>query len=465
LALTADLANGEGIMDTVARFPEPRGTRRLGEAGSGRKGSFGRDSQRKNLTFSFGRWKLEVGRADYTDPEFVKTEVNSSTHNKPCRMSNPAAPDNLPEPRSSPQSIRRSDHAATFIRERIRREGHIDPASPSFWEALGLPEQETLKSVAFCQTFAVGERIMQEGSLADFVIVILEGRVIISVDENGWERIVAERGPGELVGERGGLQVRIRSASVIATERVRGLVVTTESFSTFLTAHPRVLDIVEGQLYNRLTQDQPGHPDYRPGPPAPLRGQNCTVLLTDIVGFSSPARTDEDCRVIRNALHAMTNMMLRDIAETWSESRGDGMLIIAWPSIPTATIIDRLLTELLPALEHHNSTHSGPVCFQLRAAISVGPLVSDAMGPSGEAITTIARLIEAPAFKQAMDTSGASLGLIATTFVYETVIKHDRSLTGYRQVQVDVKTFNGSAWMSVFTTPISPHADIDPAVA
>ena len=81
------------------------------------------------------------------------------------------------------------------------------------------------------------------------------------------------------------------------------------------------------------------------------------------------------------------------------------------------------------------------------------------MGPSGEAITTIARLVEAPLFKQAMDTSGASLGLIATTFVYETVIRHDRSLTGYRQVQVDVKRFTESAWMSVFGTSVSPHSD------
>ena len=300
---------------------------------------------------------------------------------------------------------------------------------------------------------------MQEGSPADFVIVILEGRVMISIDENGWERVLAERGPGELVGERGGLQVRMRSASAIAIERVRGLVVTTENFSAFLDAYPWVLDIVENQLYNRLTQDQVTYRGYGSNPPRPLSGQNCTVLLTDIVGFSSATRTDEDRRVIRDALHGMTNMMMRGIADVWTESRGDGMLTVAWPGVPTATVIGRLLKDLLPALEHHNSTHSDPACFQLRAAISVGPLVSDAMGPSGEAITTIARLIEAPLFKQAMDTSEASLGVIATTFVYETVIRHDRSLTGYRQLQVDVKTFNGLAWMNVLGTPISPHSD------
>jgi len=355
--------------------------------------------------------------------------------------------------------MRRRDHTVTFAQEGSRRTDRIDPATVSFWGALDLTEQEALESAASCQTFAADERLMQEGSPADSVIIILEGRVMISVDENGRERILAERGPGELVGERGGLQVRMRSASVIAIERVRGLVVTTESFSVFLRAYPRVLDIVESQLYNRLTQDQAGYRGYCPRSPQPLSGQNCTVLLTDIVGFSSAARTDGDRRVIRDALYSMTNMMLRGIADVWSESRGDGMLTVVWPGVPTATVIDRLLKGLLPALERHNSTQCNPSCFQLRAAIGVGPLVSDAMGPSGEAITTIARLVEAPLFKQAMDTSGASLGVIATSFVYETVIKHDRSLTGYCQLQVDVKTFNGLAWMNVLGTPVSPYSD------
>jgi hypothetical protein len=199
--------------------------------------------------------------------------------------------------------------------------------------------------------------------------------------------------------------------------------------------------------------------------PWPLSGQNCTVLLTDVVGFSSKTRNDEDRRIIRAALCRMTGTMLQGIADFWSEGRGDGMLTVVWPSIPTRTVIYRLREELLPVLRRHNSIHRDSARFQLRAAIGVGPLFSDAMGPSGDEITTIARLVDAPLFKKAMDMSGASLGVITTRFIYETVIKHDRNLTGYRQVQVDVKTFNGPAWMNVFSVPISPHTDVDPAVA
>ncbi|HEY6310366.1 MAG TPA: cyclic nucleotide-binding domain-containing protein [Streptosporangiaceae bacterium] len=368
---------------------------------------------------------------------------------------------------------------------------HADPATPCFWEALDLAEQEALKSVAFRKLFAVGERLMREGELADYVVVILEGWTRITVDENGLERVLAERGPGQLIGERGGLQVRVRSASVIAIEPVQGLVITTENFSAFVSANPRVLDIVEDQLYERLTKDRGGYRDpYEPGVfrlmsagrrsvtlwsggrraarltrPWPFSGQNCTVLLTDVVDFGSPTRNDEDRRIIREALLAMTNVMLRRMPGVQPESRGDGLLTVIPPGIPTATVIDGLLRGLLPALRRHNSTHSYSARFQLRAAIDVGPVVSDSMGPAGEAIITIARLLDASPFKAAMDENGASFGLIATTFVHEAVIKHDRSLAGYSQVQVDVKKFNQLAWMKLFDTTVSSHSDSDPAVA
>ena len=51
--------------------------------------------------------------------------------------------------------------------------------------------------------------------------------------------------------------------------------------------------------------------------------------------------------------------------------------------------------------------------------MNVGPVVSD-MGVSGEAIIVAARLVEAPQFKEAIAGSKASLGVIASPFVYET---------------------------------------------
>ena len=305
------------------------------------------------------------------------------------------------------------------------------------------------------------------------MIVILSGRTKICLEENGRERLLAERGPGQLVGERGALQVSMRSASVISLETVQALVVRTADFAAFISAHPAVLNIVESQLYDRLTEDPVGSAESRgvlAGRPAqcpqPLNGENCTVILSDVVGFGARTRTDEDRRIIREALFCITHAALRGIPDVWSwDDRGDGLLTVVPPSVPTAKVIEHLHKELPAALGEHNRAYRDSARIQLRVAVNVGPVASDSMGVSGEAIIVTARLVEAPQFKLAMDASGASLGIMVSTFIYETVIKHGQDLAGYSQVQVDVKETSLAAWMKVFNRSVSPPGDSDVAAA
>jgi class 3 adenylate cyclase len=333
----------------------------------------------------------------------------------------------------------------------------------TFWEALDPAEREALATVAVSQTFTAGQTLMREGDQADHVMVIIEGRTEICVDENGWERTLAERGPGELVGERGGLQVRIRSASVIALEPVRVLTVRTGDFQAFVNAHPKVFDIVERQLYDRLTEPAAvpsGHRLVVGGAiPSvlPLNGENCTILYSDVVGFSSLDRNDADRLVIRKALLDMTRLTLQTIPGAWSQDRGDGLLTVVPPGVPTGDVIALLHRELPPALDRHNRTDRESTRFQLRIAINVGPVTSDAMGVNGEAIIIAARMLDAPIFKKAIATNAADLGVIASRFVYDTAIRHTLNpldLAGYSQVLVEVKGLTIPAWMRLFTTPV-----------
>jgi CRP-like cAMP-binding protein len=353
-----------------------------------------------------------------------------------------------------------------------------------FWEALDPIEREAFRSLAFSRTFAAGARLVQEGDQADHVIVILSGRTMICVDENGRQRVLAERGPGQLVGERGALQISIRCASVIALEMVQALVMRTRDFATFITDHPRVLGIVERQLYDRLTEDPAGYrPDALRGisadetataewlsndrsaerprqHPRLLNGENCTVILSDVVGFGASTRTDEDRRIIREALFSMTYTFLQDLPGVWSwDDRGDGLLTVVPPSVPTAKVMAHLHKELPAALEEHNRVHHESARIQLRVAINVGPVASDTMGASGEAIIVTARLVEAQLFKEAMSDSGASLGVIASTFIYETVIRHGPHMTDYSPIQADVKESSIPAWMMLLDTPMWSSGD------
>ena len=63
------------------------------------------------------------------------------------------------------------------------------------------------------------------------------------VNRTSQQRTIAERGPGQLVGERGAFQVNVRSATVVALQTVQTLVMKTEDFAAFVSAHPGVLGI------------------------------------------------------------------------------------------------------------------------------------------------------------------------------------------------------------------------------
>jgi hypothetical protein len=76
------------------------------------------------------------------------------------------------------------------------------------------------------------------------------------------------------------------------------------------------------------------------------------------------------------------------------------------------------------------------------------------MGIAGEAIIKTARLVEAIPFKEAMKKTGASLGIIASTFIYENVIRHGPFLEGYSEIPVDVKESSTMAWMKLFDRPL-----------
>jgi hypothetical protein len=266
---------------------------------------------------------------------------------------------------------------------------------------------------------------------------------------------------------------------VIALETVRALVVRTRDFAAFITGHSRVLDIVERQVYRRLTEDPARYaPDTfrnirarqtttagRPGPsfsagrpaqhPRLLNGENCAVIVSDVVGFGADRRNDEDRRIIREALFSMTHTILQSLPDTWSwDDRGDGLLTVVSPRVPTAEVVAHLHKELPAALEEHNRVYPASARIQLRVAIDVGPVASDTMGVSGEAIIRAARLIEAPLFKNAMGESGTCLGIIASSFIYESVIRHGPYVEGYSETRADVKESSTVAWMKLFDTPL-----------
>jgi hypothetical protein len=342
----------------------------------------------------------------------------------------------------------------------------------NFLRALSPAAVDAFTAVAIKQDFVRGSRLMTEGEQADRVMVIIDGWTRVSVGE----RILAERGPGQLVGERAALRPNFRSATVTALTEVKALVMRTDDFASFIEAHPRVLDVVEHQIYQRLTEGPDGNakdswPEtvplqvggYAPSarrPSQPLTGENCTVLRTDVAGFGARDRSEQDQLIIRRA---GLEMMQESLGPLWeaciSEDRGDGLLIVVPPHVPTGKIMDRIHRELPDKLWQHNRTYNTHARIHLRIAVNVGPVTSDLLGVSGDVIIRTTRLVDAPAVKAAMAATGHGLGIVVSEFVYETAVGQAGifiEADEYRKIDVTLKEFNSPAWMRLVR--VSPPA-------
>lgn len=87
------------------------------------------------------------------------------------------------------------------------------------------------------QRFRAGEAIIRQGEIGEKFYVIESGRVEVSVEHNGEQRVVAQRGPGEYVGEIALLLSVPRTASVRAVTHVRTLVLARPAFERLVAQH------------------------------------------------------------------------------------------------------------------------------------------------------------------------------------------------------------------------------------
>ena len=127
----------------------------------------------------------------------------------------------------------------------------------AFLHTLTPAETDALEDMGEPGTYAAGEVIFEEGGTADCVLLVRTGRVrVTAATGDGGELLLAERGPGELLGELSGIDGQPRSASVTALDDVHGLVVPLRAFRGFLMAHPRVALALLEMLSRRLRESE-----------------------------------------------------------------------------------------------------------------------------------------------------------------------------------------------------------------
>jgi CRP/FNR family cyclic AMP-dependent transcriptional regulator len=121
---------------------------------------------------------------------------------------------------------------------------------------LGLLDDEDrreLEARAGRRRFKTGSSLTHEGSPGAEVLVLLSGRVKISIDtEDGREVVLTFCGPGELVGEFSVIDSGARSGTTEALEPVEALAVSGQDFLALLERRPRIAIALVGDLVRRF---------------------------------------------------------------------------------------------------------------------------------------------------------------------------------------------------------------------
>ncbi|MBO2451966.1 hypothetical protein J4573_33100 [Actinomadura barringtoniae] len=188
--------------------------------------------------------------------------------------------------------------------------------------------------------------------------------------------------------------------------------------------------------------------------PQAWSSRNCTILYTDVAGFSMPHRTASDREAVRLSLYELLRDALEESGVSWAacyhEDRGDGVLVIVPPEIPTLAVADPFLTILAAALRRYNRRAGAAVAIRMRVALHAGLVSRDAEGLNGDAIIHTARMLDAPPLREALNSTDAHLAFMTSAHVFDTAISGDFGLLdpgSFTEVDFQVKESRITAWM------------------
>jgi hypothetical protein len=157
-----------------------------------------------------------------------------------------------------------------------------------------------------------------------------------------------------------------------------------------------------------------------------------SILALDIEG--STQRTNRVKGELREEVYRLVTaaLVMAGIDSQYCDpftDRGDGVLILLRPAdeLPKPLLLSRLIPALDVLLVAHNSGISPaehPRILRLRAVIHAGEVHYDGNGFFGEDLDVAFRLLDAPRFKAHLKSAATPLALVASDYIYHSIIRH-----------------------------------------
>lgn len=129
-----------------------------------------------------------------------------------------------------------------------------------FLHALDATAQERLRELAVPRQYEADSTLFREGDRSDHVLIVTRGRVKVATLRPGTgEVVLAERGPGDLLGELSAIDGKPRSADAVALDEVSALALLKEDFDAFLSEHAgAAVALLEALAYRLRAADRRG---------------------------------------------------------------------------------------------------------------------------------------------------------------------------------------------------------------
>jgi HEAT repeat protein len=113
---------------------------------------------------------------------------------------------------------------------------------------------QRVAAIAGEQWFPAGTTIFHQGEEGNVMFIIVNGHVRVIRSGNGSDQTLAQRGPGEFVGEMAILESAPRSATLLTQDEVRMLAIEGDTFKQILRERPEVSLAVLSSVSRRLRE-------------------------------------------------------------------------------------------------------------------------------------------------------------------------------------------------------------------
>ncbi|MFI1866210.1 Crp/Fnr family transcriptional regulator [Streptomyces jumonjinensis] len=218
-------------------------------------------------------------------------------------------------------------------------DGGLDDRVP-FLARLESEDRSALLALGVALTFAPRMVVVHQNEPSSHVLLIVRGWTKVTASAaNGYEALLALRGPGDIIGESSALTGRPRSATVTALEQVGAVAVEREGFTDFLNGSPAVSFALLG-----LTSDRTRTADRRRLEFASMSvRERLAALLLDLarthgkrteagIELSLPLSKQELAGSV-GASREMVQRLLKELRDRGAVSTGRRTLLIMRPDI------------------------------------------------------------------------------------------------------------------------------------